>query len=83
MHVKLIGKWGLTFGVRPLKRNEKIHKAMQEFDGTRKDAKRKLISYQEIWCHMIFDVEMDVEMEGLVWKARFVAAGTQPKFPNL
>jgi hypothetical protein len=50
---------------------KKIHKAMQEFDGMREEAKVKLIGYQEIQCHMIFDVKM----EGLVRKARFVAGG--------
>jgi hypothetical protein len=47
------------------KEMKKIHEAMQEFDGMQEDAKRNLIGYQEICCHMIFDVNM----EGLVRKA--------------
>jgi hypothetical protein len=51
---------------------------MQEFNGTREEAKVKLIGYQEIRCHMIFDVKM----EGLVWKARFVAEGHMTETPQ-
>jgi hypothetical protein len=53
------------------KEMKKIHEAMHEFDGTQEDAKEKLIGFQEIHCHMIFDVKM----EGLVRKVWFVAGG--------
>ncbi|HSN67533.1 MAG TPA: reverse transcriptase domain-containing protein [Fusibacter sp.] len=41
-------------------------------EGTKEDIqkKRKLVGYQQIFCHMIFDVKMD-----LTRKARFVAGG--------
>ena len=38
---------------------------------TRDEAKKKLVGYQEIHCHMIFDMKMD----GLVHKARLVGGG--------
>jgi hypothetical protein len=57
---------------------KKSHEAMQEFDGTCEEAKIKLVSYQEIRCHMIFDVKM----EGLVRKARFVAGGPTTETPD-
>jgi hypothetical protein len=59
------------------KEMKKIHEAMQEFDGTQEDAKEKLIGFQEIHCHMIFDVKM----EGLVRKVWFVAGGHTTKTP--
>jgi hypothetical protein len=40
------------------KEMKKIHEAMQEFDGTQEDAKKKLVGYQEIHCHMTFEVKM-------------------------
>jgi Reverse transcriptase (RNA-dependent DNA polymerase) len=57
---------------------KKIHEAIYEFDGTQEDAKRKLICFQEIRCHMIFDVKM----EGLVRKVWFVAGGHTTKTPQ-
>jgi hypothetical protein len=38
----------------------------------------KLHGFQEIKCHIIFDVKID-----LTWKARFVASGHMTKAPNL
>jgi hypothetical protein len=71
-------KTGTNFWCHAIEKEmRKIHKAMQEFDGTHEEAKIKLIGYQEICCHMIFDVKM----EGLVWKAQFVAGGHTTKTP--
>ena len=48
-------------------------------DGTtRDDARKKLVGYQEIRCHMIFDIKMT----GLVRKARFVAGGHTTDAPS-
>lgn len=60
------------------KEMKRIREAMQEFDGDRNDVKTKLIGYQEIRCHMVFDVKM----EGLTRKARFVAGGHTTETPK-
>lgn len=60
------------------KEMKKIKDAMQEFNGEPDEAKRKLIGYQKITCHMIFDVKM----EGLARKARFVAGGHTTETPK-
>jgi len=57
---------------------KRIRKAMFLFDGDLPEAKRKLVGYQNIECHMIFDVKM----EGLVRKARFVAGGHTTETPK-
>ena len=44
---------------------------------TREEAKQKLVGYQEVRCHMIFDVKMS----GLVKKARLVAGGHTTDMP--
>ena len=60
------------------KEMKRIREAMQEFDGDLADAKKRLIGYQQIKCHMIFDVKM----EGLVRKARYVAGGHTTETPK-
>lgn len=56
----------------------KIRAAMKEFDGDEHEARRKLVGYQKIRCHIIFDVKM----EGLVRKSRFVAGGHTTETPK-
>ena len=46
---------------------------------TKEEAKKKLIGYQDIRCHMIFDVKMS----GLVRKACLVAGGHTTDTPSL
>jgi hypothetical protein len=46
---------------------------MQEVDGDINEAKKRLIGYQQINCHMVFEVKM----ESLVHNARYVAGGTR------
>jgi hypothetical protein len=59
-------KTGTDFWCQAIEKElKKIHETMQKFDGTCEDAKKKLISYQEIWCHMI----CDVKREGLLQAA--------------
>ena len=60
------------------KEMKKIRAAMQVYDGTLDDAKKKLVGYQQIRCHMVFDIKM----EGLVRKARFVAGGHTTDAPK-
>ena len=57
-----------------------IHVAFEKWvDGkTREEAKQKLIGYQEVRCHMIFDVKMS----GLTRKARLVAGGHMTDTPS-
>jgi len=57
-----------------------VRPAFEEWtEGTLKDARdgKKLVGYQEISCHMIFDVKMD-----LTRKARFVAGGHTTEVPE-
>eukprot|EP00934_Nitzschia_sp_Nitz4_P002867 Nitzschia sp. Nitz4//scaffold253_size28098//27019//28023//NITZ4_008146-RA/size28098-processed-gene-0.33-mRNA-1//-1//CDS//3329544315//2857//frame0 len=51
---------------------------MDRFDGSVMEARKQLVGYQEIKCHMIFDVKM----EGLKRKARFVAGGHTTETPR-
>lgn len=60
------------------KEMKRIREAMQEYDGDYDSAKKKLVGYQEIKCHLIFDVKM----EGLTRKARFVAGGHTTETPK-
>ena len=55
------------------KEMSRVRVAFEKWTGgnTREEAKRKLVGYQEVRCHMIFDVKMS----GLVRKARLVAGG--------
>jgi hypothetical protein len=53
------------------KEMKRIREAMKEFDGDIVKARKRLIGYQQINCHMVFDVKM----EGLARKARYVAGG--------
>jgi hypothetical protein len=70
---------GTTFWHNAIEKEMKrIHEAMQEFDGDLAEAKRRLTGYQQISCHMIFDVKM----EGLVRKARYVAGGHTTETPK-
>ena len=46
---------------------------------TKEEAKKKLIGYQEVRCHMIFDVKMS----GLVRKVHLVAGGHTTDTPSL
>ena len=45
---------------------------------TVEDARRRLVGYQQIECHMVFDIKM----VGLVRKARFVAGGHKTTTPS-
>jgi hypothetical protein len=60
------------------KQMKRIREAMQEFDGDLAEAKKRLIGYQQINCHMIFDIKM----EGLARKARYVAGGHTTETPK-
>ena len=60
------------------KEMKKIKDAMTLYDGTEDDARKKLIGFQKINCHIIFDVKM----EGLTRKARFVAGGHMTEAPK-
>jgi hypothetical protein len=51
---------------------------LQEFDGNLAEAKKQLVGYLQINCHMIFDIKM----EGLACKARYVAGGHTTKTPK-
>ena len=57
-----------------------IHVAFEKWvDGTtREEAKQKLIGYQEVSCHMIFDIKVS----GLIRKARLVAGGHMMDTPS-
>ena len=64
-------------------RNEKNRVAFESWEeGSLEDAIRvqKLVGYQEICCHMIFDIKMDGRFTR---KARYVASGhtTDPPYP--
>jgi hypothetical protein len=54
---------------------KRIREAMQEFDGDIVEARKRLIGYQQINCHMVFEVKM----EGLARKARYVAGSHTTK----
>ena len=45
---------------------------------TKEEAKKKLVGYQEVCCHMIFNVKMN----GLAWKAQLVAGGHTTDTPS-
>jgi hypothetical protein len=60
------------------KEMKRIHEAMQEFDGDIIEARKRLIGYQQINCHMVFNVKM----EGLARKVRYVAGGHTIKIPK-
>ena len=53
------------------KEMSRVRIAFEKWTGgnTREEAKRRLVGYQEVRCHMIFDVKMS----GLIRKARLVA----------
>jgi Reverse transcriptase (RNA-dependent DNA polymerase) len=51
----------------------------EEWAGTPQEAKEKLVGYQFITCHMIFDIKM----ENFTRKARFVAGGHTTEPPSL
>lgn len=53
-----------------------VRPAFKEWDGNPDEAKRKLVGYQRINCHMIFDIKMDFTR-----KARFVAGGHTTETP--
>ena len=57
-----------------------IHVAFEKWvDGTtQEEAKQKLIRYQEVRCHMIFDIKMS----GLVQKAQLVTGGHMMDTPS-
>jgi Reverse transcriptase (RNA-dependent DNA polymerase) len=60
------------------KEMKRIREAMQEFNGDIIEARKRLIGYQQINCHMVFDVKM----EGLARKARYVAGGHTTEIPK-
>ena len=60
------------------KEMKRIREAMLLYDGDLTSAKKDLIGYQKIDCHMVFDIKM----EGLVRKARFVAGGHTTETPK-
>ena len=61
------------------KEMSRVRVAFEKWTGgnTREEAKRKLVGYQEVRCHMIFNVKMS----GLVRKARLVAGGHTTDMP--
>ena len=60
------------------KEMSRIREAMKLYDGTLDEVRTKLVGYQMIRCHMIFDVKM----EGLTRKACFVAGGHTTETPK-
>jgi hypothetical protein len=54
------------------KEMKNVRPAFAKWDGTKEDAKKKLVGYQQIRCHMIFEIKMDGKFTR---KARFVAGG--------
>ena len=62
------------------KEMKRIGVAVKTWDGgnTREEARAKLVGYQEIRCHMIFDIKM----HGLVRKAILVARGHMTDAPT-
>jgi hypothetical protein len=56
-----------------------VKPAFETWDGSVQEARdgKKLVGYQEIRCHMVFDVKMD-----LTRKARFVAGGHTTETPE-
>jgi AhpD family alkylhydroperoxidase len=57
-----------------------VRPAFERWDGTLEDATvgKKLVGYQRINCHMVFDIKMD----NLTRKARFVARGYTTDTPS-
>jgi hypothetical protein len=62
------------------KEMKNVRPAFERWDGTLEEATigKKLVGYQRINCHMIFDVKMD----NLTRKARFVAGGHTTDTPS-
>jgi hypothetical protein len=51
---------GTTFWHDAVEKEMKgIHKAMQVFEGDITEAMKRLIGYQQINCHMAFDIKME------------------------
>ena len=78
---KLDKKNGNDYWHKAIKKEmSRIHVAFEKWVNgtTQEEAKQKLIVYQEVRCHMIFDVEMS----GLVQKSRLVAAGHTMDTPS-
>jgi len=61
------------------KEMENVSVAFEEWDGTPEEARsnQHLIGYQEIGCHLVFDIKMDWS-----YKARFVAGGHTTEVPT-
>jgi len=79
--IKIDQATGTDFWQRASEKEMKnVLPAFEEWtEGNVKDARdgKKLVGYQEITCHMIFDVKMD-----LTRKARFVAGGHTTEVPE-
>ena len=58
----------------------RVHIAFDKWlsGSTRDEVKKKLVGYQEIRCHMIFDIKM----AGLVHKAHLVGGGHTTDTPS-
>jgi len=73
---------GTDFWTRAIEKEMKnVRIAFRKWDGSIVDARggKKLVGYQEIKCHMIFDIKMDGKFTR---KARFVAGGHTVEKPE-
>jgi hypothetical protein len=78
--LKIDAETGTDFWLKAIEKEmANVRPAFELWEGSVEDAKsgKKLVGYQEIKCHMVFDIKMD-----LTRKARFVAGGHTTETPE-